>query len=57
MAFRLLIVFYITEFLLFRDKQAVFIDQGLLRVTTGRVLGFASLEVLAFVAVRGYAMI
>jgi UDP-GlcNAc:undecaprenyl-phosphate GlcNAc-1-phosphate transferase len=57
MAFRLLIVFYITEFLLFRDKQAVFIDQGLLRVTTGRVLGFASLAVLAFVAVRGYAMI
>jgi UDP-GlcNAc:undecaprenyl-phosphate GlcNAc-1-phosphate transferase len=57
MAFRLLIVFYITEFLLFRDKQAVFIDKGLLRVTTGRVLGFASLAVLAFVAVRGYAMI
>jgi UDP-GlcNAc:undecaprenyl-phosphate GlcNAc-1-phosphate transferase len=57
MAFRLLIVFYITEFLLFRDKQAVFIDKGLLGVTTGRVLGFASLAVLAFVAVRGYAMI
>lgn len=55
MAFRLLILFYVTEFLLYRDQQAVLIGGRRFTLTAGRALGFASLATLAFVAVRGYA--
>ena len=57
MAFRLLILFYVTEFLIYRDRQAILIGGRRVLVTTGRALAAVSLATLAFVAIRGYAAI
>lgn len=57
MAFRLLTLFYVTEFLLYRDQPAALLGGRRFTLTAGRALSGAAFAAFALIAIRGYAAI